>query len=167
MSVPLILDAVALVLIIAAGLSGLAKGAVKVVGAVAGFALAAFLSWRLMTLVASLLFPRMEPVVLAHIIAFVIVFLAVMATVALLVFLLTKLLEAILLGWLNKLLGFAAGMLFGIIIVAALARVSVLVYPALEGTYSHTILIKLLLEAGYIIAPAAPTNPQPPTAQPV
>lgn len=166
MSAPLIIDAVALLLILIAGISGLVKGAVKVVGAIAGLAAAIFIAWRLAPVVATLLFSRMEPAVLARILAFAIVFIAVMALAALLVFLATKLIDAILLGWLNKLLGFVIGLVFGIIIVAALAWLSVQIFPPLQEIYSRTFLVRLLVGLVSIVVGATPAAPAVPAAAP-
>ncbi|MBD3284736.1 hypothetical protein GF359_00200 [candidate division WOR-3 bacterium] len=148
---PLILDGVALLLIIVIGLLGLSKGAVKILGGVAGFIAAVILGWRFTPALAALIGPRINSVVFGKILAFLAIFIGVMVVTALVVFLLNKLFDAILLGWLNKLIGFIIGLIFGIVIVTALVWVSLQVAPTLYDIYSQTRVIRLFLDLFFLV----------------
>lgn len=148
---PIILDGVAVLLIIVIGLLGLSKGAIKILGGVAGFIAAVILGWRFTPALAAIIGPKINSEVFGKILAFLAIFIGVMIITALLVFLLTKLFDAILLGWLNKLLGFIIGAVFGVIIVTALVWVSLQVAPNLYDIYSQTTVIRLLLDLFFLV----------------
>ena len=148
---PLILDGVAVLLIIIIGLLGLSKGAVKILGGVAGFIAAVMLAWRFTPALAAFIGPRINSEIFGKILAFLSIFIAVMIVTALVVFLLNKLFDAILLGWLNKLLGFIIGAIFGVVIVTALVWVSLQVAPTLYEVYSQTKVIRVFLDLFFLV----------------
>jgi len=155
LSTYLIIDGVALLLLLIAGISGMIKGAVKILGSIAGFAGAIFLGWRYTPLLAQQLAPKLNSVAFGNILAFSLIFIAVMALTALIVFILTKLFEAILLGWLNKLLGFLVGLILGLLIVAVIVWVSLLIYPELMEMYKDTRLVKVIAALVSLWVPAS------------
>ena len=84
---PLILDGVALLLIIIAGILGLVKGAIKILGGIAGFVAAVILGWRFTPALAAVIGPRINSVVFGKILAFLAIFIGVMIVIAILVIL--------------------------------------------------------------------------------
>ncbi len=154
MTAGLILDITALLLIVGAGISGLVKGAIKILGSVAGFIAAIIIGWRFTPLLAEILTPKIGSVFFGKVLAFLAIFIAVMIVVALVVFLLNKLFSAILLGWLNKLLGFITGLIIGTFVVCVLIWVSLLLHPPLAEIYADTRLVRLLADLIFLILPA-------------
>ncbi|MBN2380040.1 CvpA family protein [candidate division WOR-3 bacterium] len=151
LTTPVILDGVAVLLIIVIGLLGLSKGAIKILGGLAGFIAAIMLGWRFTPALAALIGPRINSEIFGKILAFLAIFIGVMLVTALVVFLLSKLFDAILLGWLNKLLGFIIGAIFGVVIVTALVWVSLQVAPTLYDIYSQTKIIRLFLNLFFLV----------------
>jgi uncharacterized membrane protein required for colicin V production len=68
-----------------------------------------------------------------------------MLVTALVVFLLKKLFDAILLGWLNKLLGFILGAVIGTFVVCVIIWISLQLYPELANFYASTRFVRLLV----------------------
>lgn len=158
---PWIIDGVALLIILLSALSGLAKGAIKVLGSIAGFAGAILLAWHFAPRLAPVFTPKITSDFFATALAFLIIFLAAMLVVALLVFLLTKLFDAILLGWLNKLLGFIVGLIIGVFVVIFIIWVLLEIWPGLMGPFLATRLVRVLVLALYLISTGKPPIPVP------
>lgn len=161
---PWVIDGIAALLILGSGISGLIKGAIRILGAIAGVVAAIILGWRFTPALAELLIPRIGSVFFGKVLAFLAIFIAVMIVVALVVFLLNKLFNAILLGWVNKLLGFVIGLVIGTFIVCVIIWVSLQLYPELAGLYTHTRLVRLLATILLVFAPGARSPPVPPPA---
>lgn len=158
---PWIIDGVALLVILLSAFSGLAKGAIKVLGSIAGFAGAILAAWHFAPLLAQAFAPKITSGFFATALAFLIIFLAAMLVVALLVFLLTKLFDAILLGWLNKLLGFIAGLIIGVFVVIFIIWVLLEIWPGLMGPFLDTRLVRILVFLLYLISTGKTPIPLP------
>jgi len=156
-AMPWVIDGIALLLILGSGISGLAKGAIKILGAVAGFVAAVILGWRFTPLLAELIIPRINSVFFGKVLAFLAIFIAVMVLTAILVYLLNKLFNAILLGWVNKLVGFVLGALIGTFITCVILWVSLLLYPELREFYLDTRLVRVLMYVLFLFAPGIKT----------
>jgi membrane protein required for colicin V production len=154
-ALPWIVDGIALLLMLGSAISGLIKGALRILGAIAGFVAAVILGWRFTPALAELISPRINSVFFGKVLAFLAIFIAVMILTALVVFLLNKLFDAILLGWVNKLLGFVIGLIIGTFIVCVLLWVSLEIAPELAGLYAHTRLVRLLAALLFVFAPGA------------
>lgn len=152
---PWIVDGIALLLILGSALSGLIKGAIRILGAIAGFAAAIILGWRFTPALAEIISPKINSVFFGKVLAFLAIFIGVMLVTALVVFLLNKLFDAILLGWVNKLLGFLIGLIIGTFVVCVLLWVSLEIAPELAGLYAHTRLVRLLTVVLFVFVPKA------------
>lgn len=152
---PWVVDGVAALLILGSAVSGLLKGAIRILGAIAGVVAAIILGWRFTPALAELLIPKIGSVFFGKLLAFLAIFIAVMIVAAIVVFLLNKLFDAILLGWANKLVGFVLGFVIGTFVVCVLIWVSLQLYPELAGLYTHTRLVRLLATILLVFAPGA------------
>jgi membrane protein required for colicin V production len=159
---PWVVDGVAALLILGSAVSGLLKGAIRILGAIAGFAAAIILGWRFTPALAQIISPKINSVFFGKVLAFLAIFIGVMLVTALIVFLLNKLFDAILLGWVNKLVGFVLGLVIGTFIVCVLLWVSLEIAPELANLYAHTRLVRLLAALLFVLAPGA--SPVPPPA---
>jgi membrane protein required for colicin V production len=153
-ALPWIIDGIALLLMLGSAISGLIKGAIRILGAIAGFVAAIILGWRFTPMLAELISPSINSVFFGKVLAFLAIFIGVMIVTALLVFLLNKLFDAILLGWVNKLLGFLIGLIIGTFIVCVLLWVSLEIAPELANLYAHTRLVRLLTALLIVFAPS-------------
>jgi len=161
---PWIVDGIAALLILGSAVSGLIKGAIRILGAIAGVVAAIILGWRFTPALAELLIPKISSVFFGKVLAFLAIFIAVMIVAALVVFLLNKLFDAILLGWANKLVGFVIGLVIGTFVVCVIIWVSLQLYPELADLYTSTRLVRLLAAVLFVFAPGARSAPVPPPA---
>lgn len=150
-ALPWIIDGIALLLILGTALAGLAKGAIKVLGSIAGFVGALLVAWHFAPYVALIFKPKVDSEFFAAALAFLAIFVVAMILVAIIVYLLTKLFDAILLGWLNKLLGFLAGLLIGIFVVMFLLWVILEISPGMRSTFLETRLVRVLVWILYLV----------------
>jgi membrane protein required for colicin V production len=160
---PWVVDGIALLLILGSAVTGMIKGAIKILGAIAGFIAAIILGWRFTPDLAALITPHINSAFFGKVLAFLAIFIAVMIVTALVVFGLNKLFKAILLGWVNKLVGFVIGLIIGTFVVCVILWISLLIYPELADLYLHTRLVRLLAALVYLFAP---TVGSPPAAVP-
>lgn len=151
---PWIADGVAVVLILGCALAGLRKGALRILGAVAGVIAAVIIAWRFTPALAELVIPRINSVFFGKVLSFLAIFIGVMIVVALLVFILSKLFDAVLLGWLNKVLGFLLGLVIGIFIAGVLVWATLSIFPDVLDVYSQTRLVRMLMHGVWWVAPA-------------
>jgi membrane protein required for colicin V production len=156
---PWIIDGIALLIIFLSAFSGLAKGAIKVLGTIAGFAGAILAAWHFAPMLARVFAPKIPSSFFATALAFLIIFLCAMLVVALLVYILTRLFEAILLGWLNKLLGFIAGLIIGVFVVIFIVWVLLEIWPGLMGPFLATRLVRPLVMLLSLISTGKPPFP--------
>lgn len=161
---PWIVDGIAALLILGSAVSGLLKGAIRILGAIAGVVAAIIVGWRFTPALAALITPQIGSVFFGKVLAFLVIFIGVMIVVALVVFLLNKLFDAILLGWVNKLLGFVLGLVIGTFVVCVLLWVSLQISPELADLYIQTRLVRLLTAVLVLLAPGARNAPVPPPA---
>ncbi len=113
------LDIVLIVILIISVISGIVKGLVKTAAALIGLVLGIFIAGRFYEAFASVLsFISNENA--AHIVAFIIIFLAVIIIVTLAGLILSKLIQAVMLGWLDHLLGGIAGLISAAFFMAAI-----------------------------------------------
>ncbi len=158
---PWVVDGIAALLILGSAVSGLFKGAIRILGAIAGVVAAIILGWRFTPVLAGLLIPRIGSVFFGKLLAFLAIFIAVMIVAALVVFLLNKLFDAILLGWVNKLVGFVLGLVIGTFVVCVIIWVSLQLYPELADLYTNTRLVRLLAALLFVFAPGMRSTPVP------
>jgi len=161
---PWVVDGIAALLILGSAVSGLLKGAIRILGAIAGVVAAIIIGWRFTPALAELLIPKISSVFFGKVLAFLAIFIAVMIVAAIVVFLLNKLFDAILLGWANKLVGFVLGLVIGTFVVCVIIWVSLQLYPELADLYTHTRLVRLLAALLFVFAPGARSAPVPPPA---
>jgi len=161
---PWVVDGIAALLILGSAVSGLIKGAIRILGAIAGIVAAIILGWRFTPALAGLLIPKISSVFFGKVLAFLAIFIAVMIVTAIVVFLLNKLFDAILLGWVNKLLGFVIGLVIGTFVVCVIIWASLQLYPELADLYTHTRLVRLLAALLFVLAPGARSPPVSPPA---
>ena len=114
------LDGVLVAMVVASVVTGLLKGAVRVVFSLGGLALGFFLAPRESGALAIVLGRWMSPRV-AGVMAFVFIFLAIGLVFGLVAYLLRTALEKLSLTWLDRLAGGALGLLRGVVIVGVLA----------------------------------------------
>ena len=113
------LDIVILVVLIISAISGLVNGFIKTVFSLVGLIVGIILAGKYyVSLSEHLGFIQSENA--ARIVAFLIIFLAVILVATVLGIIFTKIASAILLGWLNRILGAAAGIIMGGLTLGAL-----------------------------------------------
>jgi membrane protein required for colicin V production len=116
------LDIVLVLLLIGSAISGLMSGLIRSLFSLAGLIVGVILAGRYyITLSGYLSFISNENA--AQILAFIIISLIVMIIATLLGILFTKLVSAVLLGWLNRLLGAVFSVIVGAIFIAALLAI--------------------------------------------
>jgi membrane protein required for colicin V production len=118
------LDIVIIILLIISAISGLISGFIKSAFSLAGLLGGIFLAGRYYVAFSGL-FGFINNDNTARIVAFIIIFVAVMIVATILGIVFTKIISAVLLGWINRLLGAALGVLLGAIFIGALLAILV------------------------------------------
>jgi membrane protein required for colicin V production len=138
------LDILILIVLVISAISGLVGGFIKTVFSLVGLIVGVVVAGKLYVALAGHLgFFSSENV--ARIVAFVIILAIVMVAAMLLGMLFTKLASVILLGWLNRLLGAAAGVLMGGIAIGAILAVWVH-YMGSSDTFANSALASFLID---------------------
>jgi membrane protein required for colicin V production len=138
------LDILILVVLIISAISGLVSGFIKTVFSLVGLIVAIILAGKYYVSLADHLgFIHSEAA--AHIVAFLIIFLVVILVATILGFIFTKIASAILLGWLNRILGAALGVVMGGLTIAALLALWVH-FMGSSATFEQSGLAKFLLD---------------------
>ena len=123
------LDIILLICFLPAVIRGLSKGFLEQAICLVGFFVSVWAAFRFSELVCGWIQPYLEvSETLLHVIAFAIVLVGISVLALLLAKLLTKLFEVAMLGWVNKLLGVAAG----ILVTALVLGVFVILFDTLN-----------------------------------
>ena len=116
------LDIVIAIVLVIGIILGVKTGLIKMVISLAGLILAIFLAGRFYVALAGVMnFIPSEQA--ARVVAYIIIFIVVMIIAAIIAWLLTKFVSAILLGWINRLVGGIVGLLVGAIFCGAILAV--------------------------------------------
>jgi len=138
------LDILIIVILVISAFSGLVNGLVKTLFSLAGLIVGLLLAGHFYVSLADHLgFISSENA--ARIAAFLIIFFAVLAVATVLGWLFTKLISALLLGWLNRILGAVAGVVMGAITIGALLALWVH-FMGSSDTFQNSALAKFLLD---------------------
>ncbi len=138
------LDIVIIIVIGLSVFSGLRNGLIKAIITLAGLIVGVILAGRYYTSFAQVLaFIPQENI--ARIVAFAIIVLAVMAVAAVVAFLLKSIAHAVLLGWVDHLLGAVFGLFWGGILVGTVLAMWVK-YAGMGQTIEDSKLAQLLLD---------------------
>jgi membrane protein required for colicin V production len=116
------LDIVVIIFLIISLIGGFANGLIKSLFSLIGLVVGVVLAGRFYVGLAGSLGFISNPSA-ARIVAFIIIFLVVMIIAAILGIIFTKLVSAILLGWLNRLLGGVFGLILGAIFISAILTI--------------------------------------------
>ena len=136
-------DIVIIAVILILGLIGLWRGATKTIFGIAGLVGGIILASHWYKELASLISPEKE--IWASIVAFLIILITVLVLSAIASQLIKQLLNAVLLGWLDRGIGFALGVIIGL----ALCTLFVVVLSKIPGTgafLSRSVLASFLIE---------------------
>ena len=125
------------------GVLGLRRGAVKAVFSVAGLVCGIVLAGRYYQALAGIL--STGGVTWAVIAAYVIILVTTLIIASVVGSFIARLAHIVMLGWLDKLIGFILGALVGSMLCAALLAI-VSKLPGTEGAIAHSIMAKLLME---------------------
>jgi membrane protein required for colicin V production len=113
------LDIIIIIALIISVISGIVQGLIKTAASLIGLILGIFIAGRYYEPFSNVLsFISNENA--AHIVAFIIIFLAVIIIVTILGIVISKIVRAIMLGWLDHLLGAVAGLISGAFFIAAI-----------------------------------------------
>lgn len=116
-----ILDYVVIVILVLAALSGLSKGLVRQLAALAGFAIGLLAARALYSSVAVKISPWVGTSTnVAEVVAFIAIWIVVPVAFLILAAVLTRTLEAVSLGWVNRLLGMAFGVVLSVLVLGLL-----------------------------------------------
>jgi membrane protein required for colicin V production len=138
------LDILILVLLIISAISGLVNGFIKTLFSLVGLVVGVVLAGRYyLSLADHLGFIHSENA--AHIVAFLIIFLLVILVATILGIIFTKIVSAILLGWLNRLLGGVAGVVMGGLAIGAILALWVH-FMGSSDTFANSALASFLLD---------------------
>lgn len=138
------LDILIIVVLVASAVGGLISGFIRTVFSLAGFILGVFLAGRFYIALANIMtfIPSENG---AKIVAFIIIFLIVTIIFALLGVLFTKIASLIMLGWINRLLGAALGVIMGGLFLSAILAI-VAKYTGSGNFIGESVIATLLLE---------------------
>lgn len=150
------LDVIIIILLVIAAVSGLKTGLIKSVFSLIGLIVGVVLAGRFYTALAgNLTFISDENI--ARIAAFIIIFLVVMIIATILGIVVTRLVSAILLGWLNRLLGAVFSLILGAIFIAAILAVWVK-FAGPGGPIVDSVMAPFLLDKFPVILALLPSE---------
>ena len=138
------LDIVILAITIILGLMGLRRGAIKTVFGIAGLVGGIVLAGHYYQPFASVLSPRGAS--WAGIAAYAIILVATLIVASIIGQLIAQLAHIILLGWIDRLIGFILGAIIGSMLCAAVLAIVSKYLPGAEGIISHSVMAKLLMQ---------------------
>jgi len=143
------LDIIILVVLALSAFGGLKNGLIKSLLSLIGLIVGVVLAGRFYESFSGVL-PFISSERAAHIAAFIIIFLLVVIIFAILGIILTRLVSAILLGWLNRLLGAIFSIIMGAIFIAAILAVWAK-YVGAGGTIEGSFMARFLLDSFPIV----------------
>lgn len=138
------LDIVIIVVILLFGMMGLWKGAIKAVFAVAGLIGGIALAGHYYQPLALMLSPSGAP--WSGIAAYVIILVATLIIASIVGWLVARLVHIVMLGWVDRLIGFILGVGIGGMLWAAVLAIVGKYLPGTKEVISHSTVAKLLME---------------------
>jgi len=138
------LDIVILAITIIFGLMGLRRGAIKTVFGIAGLIAGIVLAGRYYHHLATILSPGGAS--WSGIAAYAIILVAALIIASIIGQLIAQLAHIILLGWIDRLIGFILGAILGSMLCAAVLAIVSKYLPGAEGIISHSVMAKLLMQ---------------------
>jgi membrane protein required for colicin V production len=138
------LDIVILAITIILGLMGLRRGAIKTVFGIAGLVVGIVLAGRYYHHLASVLSPSGAS--WSGIAAYAIILAATLVVASIIGWFVARLAHIILLGWIDRLIGFILGAGIGAMLCAAVLAIVSKYLPGMEGIISHSVMARLLME---------------------
>lgn len=137
------LDIVIIVVILSLGMFGLLKGSTRAIFGVAGLVGGIVLANYWYKSVANILSP--EGAIWSSIAAYAIIVISILILSAIISQLITKLVFAVMLGWLDRAIGFILGAGIGLALcIAFVAAISTV--PGTEGLISHSVIATFLVK---------------------
>ena len=153
-----VLDFILLTLLAIALIRGIMRGAIRqvasLVGIVAGFVVAGHLYLRLLPVIKRFL----PPVPYSEVISYLLIFAATWVIIILLSLLLARLSRIILMGWADRLLGGALGLLKGTVAVVVLVAALTLFLPGKSRLLTGSLLAPYVQGAGHYLVQLTPTD---------
>ena len=153
-----VLDFILLTLLAIALISGVTRGAIRQVaslfGIVAGFVVAGLLYLRLLPVIKRFL----PSVPYSAVISYLLIFAATWVIIILLSLLLVRLSRIILMGWADRLLGGALGLLKGTVAVVALVAALTLFLPDKSRLLAGSLLVPYVQVAGHYLVQLTPKD---------
>lgn len=138
------LDIVIIVVTLSLGMLGLSRGAIKavfgIVGLIGGIALAGHYYRPL----ASILSP--SGAIWSGIAAYAIILVATLIAASVVGWFIARLVHIVMLGWVDRLIGFILGAGIGSMLCAAILAIVSKYLPSVEEVISHSVIAKLLME---------------------
>lgn len=151
------LDIVLAIVLVIGVVLGVKAGLIKMVVSLAGLILAIFLAGRFyVRLGEAMTFIPTEQA--ARVVAYVIIFFVVMIIAAIIAWLLTKFVSAILLGWINRLVGGIVGLLVGAIFCGAILAIWVKYTSMGADVISGSAIGKFLLNTFPLVLALLPSE---------
>lgn len=140
------LDIVIIVVAVLLGLAGLRQGIIKTVFGIAGLIGGIVLAGRYYDELAAVLSPSGATWV--NIAAYAIILIATLIVAGVIGWFVAKLVHLILLGWLDRFVGFILGVFIGGLLCAAVLAIVLKYYPGTEAVISQSVIAKFLM-AGF------------------
>lgn len=138
------LDIVIIIVTLLLGMLGLWRGAIKavfgIVGLIGGIALAGHYYLPL----ASILSPG--EAIWSKIAAYAIILVAILIVASVIGWFVARLVHIVMLGWVDRLIGFILGAAIGGMLCAAVLAIVSKYLPVMGGVISHSVMAKLLME---------------------
>jgi membrane protein required for colicin V production len=138
------LDIVIIVVAVLFGIMGLRQGIIRTVFGIAGLIGGIVLAGRYYDELAAVF--SSSGATWANIAAYAIILIATLIVAGVIGSLVAKLVHLVLLGWLDRLVGFVLGFFIGGLLCAAVLAIVVKYYPGAEGVISQSGLAKFLME---------------------
>jgi len=138
------LDLVIIVITILLGLLGLGRGAIRAVFGIVGLIGGIALAGHYYRPFANMLSP--EGAIWSGIAAYAIILVATLIVASIIGWLVAKLARIVMLGWLDKLIGFILGAGVGSMLCAAILAIVSKYLPGIGGVISQSVMAKLLME---------------------
>jgi len=137
------LDIVIIVVAALLGIAGLRQGIIKTAFGIAGLIVGIVLAGRYYDELAALIFPA--GATWANIAAYAIILIATLIVAGVIGWFVAKLVHIVLLGWLDRLVGFVLGVVIGGLLCAAVLAIVVKYYPGTETVISQSVLARFLM----------------------
>jgi membrane protein required for colicin V production len=137
-------DIVIIVVIVLSGIAGLRQGIIRTAFGIAGLIGGIVLAGRYYQPLAALL--STSGATWAKIVAYALILLATLIVAGVIGWLVAKLAHIVMLGWLDRLVGFIFGIVVGGLLCAAVLAILLKYYPSTAATISQSVIAKFLVE---------------------